>query len=713
MPAIRTKPDPTRSTALDWARVARHVLRSRALDDLEERELAPSGEVPYQFSARGHELAQVLLALQLTHPHDAATVYYRSRPFMLTTGLTPAEALAAGMGRSGSPSEGRDVGVVFSMARRPSTARVAEPRLGDDAPLRMGQTGPLVLPASGDVGAQYTPAAGYAQAIRYRARVLGERDWEGAIAVALAGEGSVATNGFWAALTMATTLGLPMLFFIEDNGYGISVPGSLQTPGGDIAANLQSFGGLLALRGPGSEPEPAAALIEATVAHVRRGDGPALLRLSVPRLSGHTFIDNQAYRTEAERRADAERDPALALAALIGEPAMASLREEAEAEAIRALEEARARPAPPADQVRRFVFFEGTMQQVGGMSPEVGSSREVSAAADPRILDQGPRVNLIDAVRSVLEQELETNPRALVFGEDVGAKGGVHGATTGLQNRFGPERVFDTSLSEEGIIGRSVGMALAGLLPIPEIQFRKYADPATEQINDLGTLRWRTAGKFAAPVVVRIPVGFGKKIGDPWHSVSGESVYAHTLGWRLAYPSNAADAAGLLRAALRGEDPTFFFEHRALLDTAPARRPDPGPDHILPFGRAARLLAGEEATLITWGAMVYPALDAAGRFPGRVEVMDLRTIVPWDREAVMESVRRTGRCLVVHEDTWTTGFASEILASVVETLFTHLDAPARRLTTPDVPIPYSADLMKAVLPNSETIAAACAELLAF
>ncbi|MGH2606058.1 MAG: thiamine pyrophosphate-dependent enzyme, partial [Anaerolineales bacterium] len=331
MPAIRTKPDLAKVTALDWGLVARHVLRSRALDELEERELAPSGEVPYQFSARGHELAQVLLALQLTYPHDAATVYYRSRPFMLTAGLTQAEALAAGMGRSGSPSEGRDVGVVFSMPRRPSTVRVAEPRLGDDAPLRMGGTGPLVLPASGDVGAQYTPAAGWAQAIRYRTQVMGEDEWQGAVAVALGGEGSVATSGFWSALTIAATLRLPMLFFIEDNAYGISVPGSLQTPGGDIAANLQSFQGLLALHGPGCEPEPTAALIEAALAHVRRGDGPALLRLSVPRLCGHTFIDNQAYRSEAERRSDAERDPVIALAALLGEDATASLRAEAEA----------------------------------------------------------------------------------------------------------------------------------------------------------------------------------------------------------------------------------------------------------------------------------------------------------------------------------------------------------------------------------------------
>jgi 2-oxoisovalerate dehydrogenase E1 component len=313
----------------------------------------------------------------------------------------------------------------------------------------------------------------------------------------------------------------------------------------------------------------------------------------------------------------------------------------------------------------------------------------------------------------VLEEELSANPRCLVFGEDVGVKGGVHGATAGMQAKFGAERVFDTSLSEEGIIGRAVGMALAGLLPVPEIQFRKYADPATESINDCGTLRWRTAGKFAAPVVVRIPVGHGKKTGDPWHSVTGEAVFAHTLGWKIAFPSNAADAAGLLRAALRGEDPVMFFEHRALLDVSHARRPDPGPGYVLPFGRAAVLTEGESLTLVTWGAMVYPALEAALRHLGQVEVVDLRTIVPWDRETVLGSVRKTGRCLVVHEDTLTGGFAGEILAVVAAEAFTALDAPPRRLATADCPIPYSAPLMAEILPNAETIGEAIRELLAF
>jgi 2-oxoisovalerate dehydrogenase E1 component len=325
----------------------------------------------------------------------------------------------------------------------------------------------------------------------------------------------------------------------------------------------------------------------------------------------------------------------------------------------------------------------------------------------------GPRINFIDAVRRTLETEMGINPRILVFGEDVGVKGGVHGATMGMQAHFGSERVFDTSLSEEGIIGRSVGMAFAGLLPIPEIQFRKYADPAHEQISDLGTIRWRSGNKFAAPVVVRIPVGFGKKTGDPYHSVTAEAVYAHTLGWRIAYPSNAEDAVGLLRSALRGVDPTFFFEHRALLDTAEGRRPYPGDDYSIPFGTAQQLTKGDELTVVTWGAMVPRCLKAAEPFQGQVEILDLRTIMPWDQEAVLESVRETGRLLVVHEDTLTGGFAGEIIATVVAQAFPFLDAPIERLATPDIPIPYNIPMMNAIIPSVERISEKMAEILEF
>jgi 2-oxoisovalerate dehydrogenase E1 component len=312
-----------------------------------------------------------------------------------------------------------------------------------------------------------------------------------------------------------------------------------------------------------------------------------------------------------------------------------------------------------------------------------------------------------------MESELNRNSRMLIFGEDVGVKGGVHGATLDMQTHFGTERVFDTSLSEEGIIGRAVGMALAGLMPVPEIQFRKYADPAHEQISDLGTLRWRTANNFAAPVVVRIPVGYGKKTGDPWHSVSGETIFAHLVGWRIAYPSNAEDAVGLLRTALRGDDPTFFFEHRALLDTAEGRRPYPGDDYCLPFGIASQVVEGNELTMISWGETVHRCLAAVRNYPGRVELIDLRTIIPWDKEAVLRSVQKTGKVLVVHEDTITAGFAGEIIATITEQAFTVLDAPIQRLATPDIPIPFNRNMMEAIIPSVQRIQAKVDWLLSY
>jgi 2-oxoisovalerate dehydrogenase E1 component len=687
------------------------MLTSRAIDRLEETELAPAGKVVYQFSTRGHELAQVLLGLALNHPHDGAGSYYRSRAFMLAQGLTPQEALAADMARTGSPTEGRDVGVVYNLAR-PGRQELGDGRLGRAT----------VLPASGDVGSQYTPAAGWAQAICYRQRVLGEAAWEGAMAVALGGDASTATNGFWSALNIAATLRLPMLFFIEDNGYGISVAGRYHSPGANIAANLAAYRNLLVLDGDGTDPEAAPAFIEQAVSYVRSGQGACLLRLTVPRLAGHSFVDNQAYKSAEERAAEAARDPlprlrqALAARGVLSFEDWDALEAEAAGEVAAAAEAAEANPEPEAATATRHIFFDGTPQRVGGLLPELPNGQLPVTAESPISSLQspsGPRINMLDAIRRTLEAELAANSRALIFGEDVGVKGGVHGATLDLQLKFGPERVFDTSLSEEGIVGRAVGLALAGLLPIPEIQFRKYADPATEQINNCGSLRWRTAGKFAAPMVIRIPVGYGRKTGDPWHSVSGEAVFAHAPGWRIAFPSNAADAVGLLRTALRGNDPTMFFEHRALLDTAPARRAYPGDEYSLPFGKAAILEEGGELSIISWGEMVHRCLAAAGPFAGRVEIIDLRTIVPWDSEAVVASVRKTGKCLIVHEDTRTAGFGGEIAATIAEAAFTDLDAPLQRIAAADCPIPYSASLMAGVVPSVEDIRARIADLLDF
>lgn len=688
-------PEAVAFSAVDWRRVAHMTLLSRALDDLEEGSLVKQKKVLYQFSARGHDMAQAILGSQLDRTGDAASGYYRSRPFMLSVGLPLEDAMRGPMMRAGGMTDGRDIGVVFNMPP---------------------EGGPCVLPMSGGVGAQYTPVVGWAQALQYRSRVLGEPGLEGCVGVALGGDGSVATNGFWSALNVATTQRLPVLFYIEDNGYGISVPSGFQVPGGNVAANLASYQGLKLLDGSGSEPLQAASLVLRALAHVRSGQGPALLRLTVPRLNGHSGQDTQAYKSAEQLESERRRDPLPALERLLVPALMsagdwAGLRQQAAEEVEQALQRVAAMPDPDPAGVRRFVFSETTadgtvlMQRQGGVWST--GHRFPQASDTPRPEPQ--RINMATAIRRTLDKELASNPRVVVFGEDVGVKGGVHAVTLGLQAKYGAERVFDTSLSEEGIIGRATGMAVAGLMPVAEIQFRKYADPAEEQLNDCGTMRWRTNNRFAAPMVVRIPGGFFK-CGDPWHSQCAEVKWAHAVGWQVAMPSNAEDAVGLLRAALRGNNPTIFFEHRNLLDDASARRPYPGDDYLLPFGRAAHLRQGDAVTVVSWGAMVARCDQAAERSGLAVDLIDLRTLVPWDREAVLASVRRTRRCLIVHEDTLTAGFGAEIAAVLSDEAFFDLDAPIRRIAMPDVPSPHSPVLLEAVLPGVEQIAAALTEL---
>jgi 2-oxoisovalerate dehydrogenase E1 component len=669
--------DPGRvSTKVDWREVARLVLTSREMDRIEEQELVPQKKVLYQFSARGHDLAQVLLGLQLKDG-DGVFGYYRSRPLLLALGVPLADALGSGMGLAGGYSDGRDIGVVFNY-----------PNPG----------GAHALPMCGGVGAQYTPAAGWAQAIDYKLKVLGEGPSD-AISLVLGGDASAATGGFWSALTIATTQQLPLLIYIEDNGYGISVPSEYQTPGKDIAANLASFDGLTIFNGDGTEPVEAARLIQDAVAHVRTKRTPVLLRLTVPRLEGHSFQDTQTYKSEAEIKAEWARDPLPKLKAhaaklQLGEEQWDDLEREAawQVEAARAEAEARGVSSP--DDVTRHVFCEGELQQVGGRA---GLSLD-STTDEPR--PEGQRINMVTAIRRVLGQELEANARVLVFGEDVGPKGGVHAVTLGLQDKFGRDRVFDTSLNEEGIVGRAVGMALAGLMPVPEIQFRKYSEPATEQIHDCGTMRWRTHNRFAAPMVLRVPGGFFK-CGDPWHSMTNEVEFIHNPGWKVAVPANAEDAVGLLRGSLRGNDPVLFFEHRAMLDDAWARRPWPGDDYVLPFGRAKKTREGDAITIVTWGAMV-PRCEAAAEGLS-ADVIDLRTLMPWDRDMVLDSVRRTRRCLIVHEDLRTGGFGAEIAAVVADEAFLDLDAPVARVTMPDIPSPHHPKLMEWALPSVERI----------
>jgi 2-oxoisovalerate dehydrogenase E1 component len=680
----------------DWYQVAKLVLVSRAMDAIEEVELFPQKMVPYQFSARGHDLSQVLLGSLLIHAHDCASPYYRSRPLLVTLGLSVEDGFAASLARSGAFSDGRDIGAVCNMPSR---------------------RGPTVLPMAGDVGSQYTPCAGWAQAIRYRRKVLGDPSYDGAIAVVLGGEGSVATNGFWSALTMATTLRLPMLFYIEDNGFTLSVPADKQTPGANIARNLQCFTNLGVLQADGADPADASVRLKEAVDRVRAGEGPVLIRLTVPRLCGHSGQDTQTYKSADCIAAERARDPIHRLRdylvpVLMSDEDWSDLAGSVDRSVRSALQSAMARPQPEAARVLRYVFCEHKsdgspeVQAQGGLAAEGVRLGDSTSQAEP----EPTRINMMTAIRRTLETELRVNPRLLVFGEDVGPKGGVHAATMGLQQAFGEDRVFDTSLSEEGIIGRAVGMALAGLMPVAEIQFRKYADPATEQLNNCGTLRWRTANRFAAPIVVRIPGGFSK-IGDPWHSQSNEVVWLHGIGWQVAMPTNAEDAVGLLRAALRGNNPTIFFEHRALLDSAWARRPYPGDYFVLPFGKSRLTQTGDAVTVVSWGAMVERAEKAAQQRGISADIIDLRTLCPWDRDAVLESVRKTHRCLIVHEDNISAGFGAEIAAIVARDAFFGLDAPIERLAMPDIPVPYNIGLMNAVLPGVDQIAARLDELV--
>lgn len=681
--------------AYDWHEVARLALASRIMDELEENELTPRGEVTYQFSARGHELGQLLISQLLDRPHDAASAYYRSRPFMLGSGLTLEEAFASDMARPGGLSGGRDVGVVFNLPRRQRA---------------------MVLPMAGDVGSQYTPAAGYAQALIYRKLELGDETVADSICVVFGGDGSVATNGFWSSLTIATTLQLPLLFIIEDNEFAISVKSPLQSPGANIARNLESFANLMVFEGDGTIPEETAELVKNAVDYTRQWEGPALLRLTVPRLSGHSSVDNQAYKTAERKEAEWARDPIpnirdYLVPDVINSESWNKLREDVVHQVNESAEKVIAQPQPNPPSVLRYVMYEdGHLQKVGGPQAEgidIPPGTDQPDVTDPR------RINMVEAVRRTLEVELAQNNRLLVFGEDVGEKGGVHAATLGLQSRFGPNRVFDTSLSEEGIIGRAVGMAYAGLKPVPEIQFRKYADPATEQLNNCGTVRWRTNNRFAAPIVVRMPGGY-RKIGDPWHSVTSETILAHSPGWKVAFPSNAEDTVGLLRTALRDNDPVYFFEHRAMLDAAWARRAYPGDDYMLPFGVARILQEGDELTVVTWGAMAERCELAASQLADNsIEIIDLRTIVPWDKAAVLNSVAKTGKILIVHEDIELAGFGGEIAAVVASEAFMDLDGPIERVCAPSVPVPFNTHLMDAVVPTVELIRKRMQQLIAF
>ena len=663
----------------NWEKIVKYILTSRFIDEIEELELVPQKKITYQFSAKGHELVQVLLSSLLNQKHDFASIYYRSRPFALVQGLTIEESFLSSMGKNCAINNGRDIGVVFNLPQK-----------------KMG----TIIPSSGDVGSQFTTAVGTAQAILYHKNILKNDEWKNSIAVVCGGDASVATNGFWSALNIATTLKLPILFSIEDNGFGISTSNKLQTPDGNISKNLKSFKNLYILTCDGTEPKDASEKISSAIKYVRNGFGPCLLHSKVVRISGHSFSDLQHYKSEKQKQFENKNDPILKLKKFVV-PKILSLSEwnKLKKETFNLVNKikdiALLKEEPKIESVSKFLFSKNKF-----VEPKEESFSNV-------------RVTMIESIRKTLEIELEKNKNILVFGEDVGMKGGVHGATVGLQKKFGKKRIFDTSLSEEGIVGRAVGMSFTGLKPITEIQFRKYTDTATEQINNCGTVRWRTNNNFSAPIIIRIPVGVGKKTGDMWHSVSGESIFSHTLGWQIAFPSNAEDACGLLRSAIQNENPTFFLEHRTLYDSINARSLFPNKSFTIEFGKAKIVRSGNEATIISWGEMLHRSIDAVKNINADVDIIDLRTIIPLDKETIFSSIKKTGKCLIVHEDQITSGFGAEISATILENCFQFLDAPIVRVATTDIPIPYNVELMESVIPSVEKIKIELEKLLKY
>jgi 2-oxoisovalerate dehydrogenase E1 component len=674
---------------------------SRALDD-REMALQKQSRVFFQISGAGHEALLLALARHLRPGYDWFFPYYRDQALMLGLGVTPKEILLQAVGSADDPSSG-----------------------GRQMPSHWGFKDKNVVTQSSATGSQCLSAVGCAEAGRYigrRPELPGCSAQGDEVTYVSLGEGATSEGEFWESLNSACTLHLPVLFVVADNGYAISVPTSDQAPG-PISELVRGFRGLRVYKVDGRDYFDAHKRGHDAVAHVRAGTGPALVHATVTRPYSHSAADTQSkYRSAGELADEAAHDPiALMQTALVeGDVFTAdeaeTIREEARqlvADAAReALAAARPDPATVTDQV--YVL------------PDL----PVPAEPDDGTAEGGAvPVGFGDAIRLTLHELMAADERIRVFGEDVAdarealladveGKGGVFGTTHGLQREFGQARCYNTPLAEANIIGRGVGQAIRGLRPAPEIQFFDYVWPATHQIKtEAATIRWRSNGAFNCPMVVRIPIGGYLTGGAIWHSQCGESIFAHVPGLLIAFPSRARDAAGLLRYAFKCQDPVLFLEHKHLLRQPYARDVMPPADFVLPFGHGAVRRPGDDLTIVTWGATVQKSLEAAAQLDddgsGSVEVIDLRTIVPWDHDLVAESVRRTGRLVVVHEDVLTCGFGAEVAAWAAKELFTDLDAPVDRVAATDTHVAYEPTLERAILPQVDDIAAAARRTLAF
>jgi 2-oxoisovalerate dehydrogenase E1 component len=682
--------------------VHRCMLLSRKLDD-KEIQLKNQSHIFFQISGAGHEAVLVAAGLCLKPGHDWFFPYYRDRALCLQLGMTPLDMLLAGVGAKNDPNSG-----------------------GRQMPSHWGSTKINIVSASSPTGTQVLHAVGAAEAtvIYSHVQAIPDRDARfksDELTYVSLGEGATSEGEFWESLSTACTKSLPILFLVEDNGYAISVPVEVQTPGGDISRLVRSFPGLHVDSIDGTDFFASLRAMREATAYVRERRGPAFVHARCIRPYSHSLSDDEKlYKPPAEREAEARRDPIAKFAEFLISNGVATaddlvvmgaaVHKEVNDAALLALEAQR----PARSTATEWVY-----------SPDVDPT---SSAFETPAHPEGKPDTMVGTINRTLKDEMARDPRIVVFGEDVAdvskheaqgkvpGKGGVFKLTHGLQRLYGDDRVFNSALAEASIVGRAVGMAARRLKPVVEIQFFDYIWPAMMQIRDeMSMMRYRSGNTWSCPMVIRVPIG-GYIRGGPYHSQSGESIFAHCPGIRIAYPSNAVDAAGLLRTSIRCDDPVLFLEHKHLYRQTYNKGEYPGKEFMIPFGRASLRREGDHVIVVTWGALVQRSLLAAQQAEKdgiSAAVLDLRTIMPYDWEAVAAHVRRTSRIVIAHEDQLTCGFGAEIAARVAGELFEHLDAPVRRVGALDAPVAYCPDLEEAILPQASDILKAIRETASY
>ena len=706
----------------------RIMYTSRRVDDREIL-LKRQQKVFFQISGAGHEAIGVAAAYALKSGSDWFFPYYRDRALCLALGATPYEMLLGAVGAADDPSSGG----------RQMPSHWAYKRLN-------------VVTQSSATGTQILHAVGCSEAGRYFARhPNATRKAEGdyrqfkdvqfqgdEITYVSLGDGTTSEGEFWEALNTASNRRLPVLFCVEDNGYAISVPVEVQTSGGNISRLVSGFPNFHFEEIDGTDPVAAYAALKRAADYCRAGHGPAFVHAHVIRPYSHSLSDDERlYRPDSERQRDAARDPIPCLQmfllreGILDEKGINKIEKEVDEEVQAAADRALAAPVPQPDTIYNFVYSpdldptSAAFDTQPAFAPaETSGDAKRSAASQPK--------TMADLINATLRDEMRRDERIVIFGEDVAdasreeyikqklvkGKGGVFKLTSGLQMEFGSDRVFNSPLAEANIVGRATGMAVRGLKPVVEIQFFDYIWPAMMQLRDeLPIVRWRSNNAFSAPAVVRVAIGGYLTGGAIYHSQCGESIFTHTPGLRVVFPSNSLDAAGLLRTAIRCDDPVLFLEHKRLYRETYGRAPYPGPDYMVPFGKAKVVQPGTDVTVITYGAVVTRALQAAQKLEREhhisVELIDLRTLSPFDWDAIATSVKKTNRALIAYEDSLSWGYGAEIAARIADQLFHHLDAPVRRIAATDTFVAYQPILENAILPQVSDLFRAMKELAEF